>query len=140
MSDLKKEFVSYDLALILKSLSFEESCFAYYESQDKNLVINYNNLPLTEEQKKRLGLYAIDNRNGVLPQWAVAAPTWRSAFEWFRDKHNLSGIPTDESYEIWRLNDGVRECIIEVYPLEIYEEAELACLEKLIEIIESKSK
>ena len=89
MSELKKEFLPYDLALRLKVLGFEESCLAYYESQDKNLVINYNNLPLTEEQKKRPGLYAIDNRNGVLPQWAVAAPTWQSAFDWFGDKYQL---------------------------------------------------
>jgi hypothetical protein len=36
----------------MKALGFKKSCLAYYESQDKNLVINFNNLPLTEEQKK----------------------------------------------------------------------------------------
>jgi hypothetical protein len=90
---IEKEFVPYDLTLRLKVLGFEESCLAYYESQDKNLVINFNNLPLTEEQKKRPGLYTIDNRNGILPQWAVAAPTWQSAFKWLENKYNIYGIP-----------------------------------------------
>ena len=143
MNNLEKEFVPYDLALRLKVLGFEESCLAYYESQDKNLVINYNNLPLTEEQKKKPGLYTIDNRNGVLPQWAVAAPTYQQAFRWFREKYNL--VFNFISYNIvkpgeyhWSItwNDEAKASGI----VKTYEEAEQSCLEKLIEIVESKSK
>jgi len=136
---IEKEFVPYDLALRLKVLGFEESCLAYYESQDKNLVINFNNLPLTEEQKKRPGLYTIDNRNGILPQWAVAAPTWQSAFDWFREKynifHNIDKLFADEfGYILYENDKEPMNC----FNFDSYKEAELDCLKKLIEMVESK--
>ena len=140
---IEKEFVPYDLALRLKVLGFEESCLAYYESQDKNLVINFNSLPLTEEQKKRPGLYTIDNRNGVLPQWAVAAPTWRAAFKWFKDKHKLKSWIQEHSkntnfiYEI-RPHICAHYKEGETYVYKTSEKTELACLKKLCEIVESK--
>lgn len=59
-------------------------------------------------------------------------------FRWFREKHGLSGIPDDESYSIWKLILGVRECIKEVYPLNNFEEAESACIDELIERIKNK--
>jgi hypothetical protein len=158
VNNLEKEFVTYDLALRLKVLGFEESCLAYYESQDKNLVINYNNLPLTEEQKKKPGLYTIDNRNGVLPQWAVAGPTWQATFKWFRDKHDLHSWTMlhngyiDEDFNItykiidvegnWYYCDKFFERTKTGFNglYKTYEEAEQSCLKKLIEIVESKSK
>ena len=144
MNNLEKEFVTYDLALRLKVLGFEESCLAYYESQDKNLVINYNNLPLTEEQKKKPGLYTIDNRNDVLPQWAVAGPTWQSAFKWFRNNHKLNSWIQEHSKHnfIYEIRPHILSHYEEgeIYVYKTNEKAELACLKKLIEIVESKSK
>jgi len=58
------------------------------------------------------------------------------AFRWFREKHKLSGVVGHNSFEIWDL--PTNECIVEVYPLSSYEEAELACLRKLIEIVKNK--
>ena len=147
---MEKEFVPYELALKLKALGFDEPCFGYYETQDKNLIINFNNLPLTEEQKKRPGLYTIYNSNSVLPQWAVTAPTYSQAFRWFREKHDLissiyqlsvsvkTGLSSFE-YMIDKLNNLGLSQFIEDFPYNTYEEAEIACLENLIELVESKS-
>jgi hypothetical protein len=68
----------------------------------------------------------------------IIAPLYQQAFRWFREKHNLIGLVDggyDNSkniftYVIW--ND-FRDDIFDDY-YSIYEEAELACLKKLIEI------
>ena len=150
---MEKEFVPYELSLKLKELGFDSPCFGYYESQDKNLVINYSNIPLTEEQEKRKGLYLIDNRNSVIPQWAVCAPTFSQAFEWFRETHYIFseisvdcttypkfcytfnkffGNPNDLTSKEWGW-----EIQIDGYSLlcRSHREAELDCLEKLIQFI-----
>ena len=137
---MEKEFVPYELSLKLKELGFDSPCFGYYESQDKNLVINYSNIPLTEEQEKRKGLYLIDNRNSVLPQWAVCAPTFSQAFEWFREKYNLHISichSVNGKFDCWT-NDGNLLENGKYCDFNTYEEAELECLKKLIEIVENK--
>jgi hypothetical protein len=66
----------------------------------------------------------------------LTVPTYSQAFRWFREKYNLCGVITPQSYEIWGYPDG--GCIIEQYPVHTYEEAEQACLDKLIEICKNK--
>ena len=43
MKKIEDEFVTYPLALRMKALGFDEPCFGYYETQDENLIINFNN-------------------------------------------------------------------------------------------------
>ena len=115
---MEKEFVPYELAVKLKELGFDEPCFAYYNYYIKGVPLN---------------MYGSDYNGTGQP-----APTWNSAFTWFREKYNLhNGIyPYYDEYEFqikdFRLptttpiNGGLMK----------YEEAELACLTKLIEIVE----
>jgi hypothetical protein len=147
MEDLQKEFIPYELALKMKQLAFDEPCFGYFESQDKNLVINYNNKPLTEEQQKRPGLYTTDNRNGSLPQWAVAAPLYQQAFRWFREKYgmlcSIEFVEPEYSGEYgYKMYYKPGHLHIDHWGkgFKTYEEAELACLEKLLEIVEQDGK
>lgn len=135
---MEKEFVPYDLSLRMKSIGFDEGCFGYYESGDRNLVINFNNFPLSKEQKKRSGLYLINNSNSSLPQWAVSAPTWQQAFRWFREYHNLFGhieVEGDNSF-YWHIRNP--EQFISSQKSDSYGESELHCLGELIEIGEQK--
>jgi hypothetical protein len=86
----------------------------------------------------------MDNNHGL-----IQVPTWQSAFRWFREKHfyiSYVCAPYKEHDEFYFrirhigdvLNEGQLEsCESQVY--KIYEEAELACLQKLIEIVELKS-
>jgi hypothetical protein len=135
--------VPYQLALRMKFLGFNEPCFGYYESQNEKLVISFNNLPLTEEQSKRPGLYTTDNRNGSLPQWAVAVPLYQQAFRWFREKYSYQSFisPSNEltylAYDFTLKGFGG---YFKSKQFKTYEEAELACLEKLLEIVEEKQK
>ena len=70
----------------------------------------------------------------------VLAPTFSQAFRFFREKHMLNS-----NVVIGQTNFGFKIQFLSNYTnnwyegYKTYEEAELACLEKLIEIVESKS-
>jgi hypothetical protein len=125
MEELKKQgmeslFCPYEQALALKELGFDEPCFAWFVSKDYGIEIG---MVIKSDLIKE----------------AILAPTFSQAFRWFREKHVLV---IDWNY--WgHVNFGVciknihlEETIVGVY--KAYEEAELACLIKLIEIVKLK--
>ena len=115
---MNKEFVSYEQALALKELGFDESCFAVYSEHDKTRVY--------DESAIREGL-------------KIQAPLYQQAFRWFRDKHGLghmiSGIGC-ETFLVYLIN---KNGIITIANAKTYEEAEQACLDKLIEIVKKNA-
>lgn len=117
---MNKEFVNYKTALALKELGFDEPCFI------SNLV---------GELKDYIG-----PKESTVPM-----PLYQQAFRWFREKHNHVGFiqivepeyggeygyviyynPNHLSVHHW--NKGFKT----------YEEAESACLDKLIEIVKDE--
>jgi hypothetical protein len=117
---MENEFVTYEQALALKELGFDESCFGVYSEHDKTRVY--------DESAIREGL-------------KIQAPLYQQAFRWFREKHNL--VFNFISYNIvkpgeyhWSItwNDEAKASGI----VKTYEEAEQACLDKLIEICKNK--
>ena len=136
---MTKEFVSYTQALALKELGFDEDCLARYEGKITNifkplvLEFTFANLPRVEN-KVNYPDY---------PYKDVEAPTYSQTFRFFREKHNL--VFNFISYNIvkpgeyhWSItwNDEAKAGGI----VKTYEEAELACLSKLIELVEQKEK
>ncbi len=147
---MEKEFVPYELALRMKKLKsmdkgfrhgFNEKTFAYF-------VEGFPNHKLIISNKPKLYSYEY---NGGGPE-LISVPTWHSAFAWFRKKYSLytelhkkfNGIGVSiilSEYRYDHRQDKEVEYHIPKYFGTIYrsyEEAELACLEKLIEIVESK--
>lgn len=130
---MEKELVSYEMALELKELGFNEPCFTYYYD-------------ISGELRKNI---SVDIHNGwtYFPNLKLItlAPTFSQAFRFFRERHGLYGLYTMGDYEnnfywqIWR-NDYITKTYITAsnYVFEKYEEAELACLLKLIEIVKNK--
>ena len=128
---MEKEFVPYELALRMKALGFDEPCFSFYMGGFKELgkikYVNPNNVAETN----------------------VLAPTFSQAFRWFREKYNIEatvacfynkrlGVPYEErQYHCHVIRDGITS---KGPKYKTYEEAELACLDKLIEIVESKQR
>jgi hypothetical protein len=117
-----KDFVPYDIALELKQLEFDEPCFGYWKS--KNWLI--------QEKTRTDGYTHADQECG--------APTFSQVFRFFREKYGLFAeikpyliVGTDWWYKISDRNNSSG------LPYEVefktYEEAELACLIKLIEIV-----
>ena len=120
---MKNEFVIYEQALALKELGFDEPCFSFYIDVDNFLYTN----------QKWLNYNLNDKR--------ISAPLYQQAFRWFREKHNL--VFNFISYNIvkpgeyhWSItwNDEAKASGI----VKTYEEAEQACLDKLIEIVNDK--
>jgi hypothetical protein len=118
---MSKEFVPYELALELKQLGFDEPCFGYYD-----MVQEFNFPGCT-----------MHNRNFINLK-ATMTPLYQQAFRWFREKYQLHSTITSISQESWQWHiTKPGESLGKLYDEDFYtyEEAELACLRKLIEIV-----
>jgi hypothetical protein len=125
---MEKEFVPFDLALELKELGFNEPCFGYYDIQRKMLDT------VSSEVCERLC------KNDTF----FKSPTYSQAFRWFREKYKLSGTPHyfTNGFYCYTINDmkNNKKSNRLFTEFETYEEAELGCLKKLIEIVKNATK
>ena len=130
---MEKEFIKYEQALALKELGFNEPCFATYD-EDKEFEIQ-----------------DFEQNYDTFPSHIIAAPLYQQAFRWFREKYEYyyhifplqitASDKTGYRYS-WEIYNHTPECITEDRSLLgslTYEEAELACLRKLIEIVKNTS-
>lgn len=139
---MTKEFIPYNEALALKELGFDEPCFGFWSS--KNSYRRFINDSSTNIDLK--------NMFGDEAKEAPTAPTFSQAFRWFREKYNLDGSLSVDVWNTkkvsWRITGGIKGKIFvnrekELYDYEsdeydTYEEAELECLKKLIEIAQKR--
>jgi len=118
---MENNFVPYELALELKELGFDEPCLGFYRifsDGDVELLINSNS----------------DMRQ-------LEAPLFQQVFKFFREKYQLHSTITSISQESWQWHiTKPGESLGKLYDEDFYtyEEAELACLKKLIEINKQK--
>ena len=124
-SSVYMEFVPYEEALALKELGFDERCFGHY----------WENL---------FYFQTTHSHPSTMPNSpeSCLAPTFSQAFRFFREKYDYNHsivftkhpFGTDAyQYMILLEDDGYVEINFNTY-----EEAELACLKKLIEIVKNK--
>lgn len=130
---MKKEFVPYEQACELKQLGFDEECLGYYTYRGE--LIRYAHF-----EGKLDDFQTLKNSSlGMSYNWCTA-PTFSQAFRWFREKYNLDGFVQGRGYE--RKKYYINTINGTWNPLEPTfnspEEAELACLNKLIEIVKTK--
>jgi hypothetical protein len=140
---MEKEFVPYELALRMKQLGFDGSCFAIWSGFDEQNFSITDTIRLYSSGFRINGTQSSKFYINDFNSLRVAAPTFSQAFRWFGDKYDLHHVihqftfkkGTDEEYlaEVGKADDTFSEC-------RTYEDAEVACLEKLIEIIEEKQK
>jgi hypothetical protein len=127
-NNMEKEFISYEQALILKELGFNEPCFGWWFVDEKMLFI--------EKSKKSTS----DN--------ILQAPLKQQVFEWFRNVHNYhvsirkryfdNGAETEYNYFIYPpgLIEHLEHNLLDEY--ESWEEAESACIDDLIQLVKPK--
>ena len=105
---MDKEFVTYEQAVALKELGFNEPCLGWYD-EGGNLYIEM--------------------------QEYLAAPLKQQVFRWFREKYGLYGVVDGLEkrlyYSITQLNSYSKEH-------DTYEEAEDACIDKLIQLVKNE--
>jgi len=124
---MEKEFVKYEQVSALKELGFDERCIGRY-----CIVTEW------EEPTGEILLQFIDCE--LSEKILVKAPLKQQVFRWFREKYgwyaNLSSwihepkLGTYHEYEIYGNPNGVYG----EDKYDTYEEAESACIDKLIEI------
>lgn len=120
---MKYLFVPPKQSFQLKELGFDEPCFGWYSSMDGNpFRLNYCETYL-----------GIEN--------CTKAPTFAQAFTFFREKYGLYIQPNRivDSEGIWYYFTISTKRTDVCEGSFIYEEAELACLIKLIDIVKARN-
>jgi hypothetical protein len=130
-SNMEKEFIPYEQSLELKELGFDEPCFAFYNGKFLDFKIQGGDI---------CSPYLSTENRGECPN----APTFSQTFRWFREKYGLWFRPDyyDEMKE-YNFQGSIHElgkysAISDIGNHKTAEEAELACLKKLIEIVKNK--
>jgi hypothetical protein len=110
---MEKEFIPYEQALALKELGFDEPCLGYY-------------IELRNPQEGILTIEKCENNfDGLL------TPTFSQAFRFFREKYGVHSSPRKYDETQWWVEWGTWTSSV----FRTFEEAELAWLRKLIEIV-----
>ena len=136
---MNKEFITYNQALALKELGFDEPCFMSYRGKFdlyRNGMGGYLS-EMTMERNSDLDKYEINKTE----QYWISAPTFSQCFRWFREKYQLDSsialVANGYGFYIHKNRNYTNKG--ESYGMYItYEEAELECLKKLIEIVKQK--
>lgn len=124
---MEKEFIPYEQALALKELGFESlypiggyqgGKVFYYEKGE----LYYDGRPM----------YSSDAHSGQL-----LAPLYQQAFKWFRENYFIVSyiVPHNGKYTYNIISNSIKS---ERNGFKTYEEAEIECLKKLIEIVKNK--
>ena len=140
-----KDFVPHKESLQLAELGFDELVFAKYQK-------------MSEGAKYQLQLLAKERNCNILDT-AISAPTFLQAFRFFRKKYGLQSyinpelpfsynnpkytvifIKTTKNFVTYKDDTIWVKKDIERKRFNSYEEAELECLRKLIEIVKNAKK
>ena len=120
---MEKEFIPYELAVKLKVLGFDWPCYAYIYTGDTGN--NYDHYLEVKPSDAK-------DWNGK-SDLCISRPLFQQAFRWFRDKYDLNYVIVKAESWFYTINGcNTQE------GFNTYEEAETACLEKLIKIVEQK--
>ena len=130
---MKNEFASYEQSLALKELGFDEQCYGHYDSTGELNTI---------EEYARAGadiLHMLSKKfnSEFYMKEMCSAPLKQQVFKWFRDNYpeldfgfgKIHNETNNYHFHInleWQFFEGT------------YEEAEIACIDRLIEIIKNK--
>jgi len=124
---MEKEFVPYELAVKLKSLGFHEHCFGYYYTLNGK---DWKFIGKTE-------YHNLDDEMIIGSKFTLLAPLYQQAFRWFREKGFLIDFSSHnkDAHDFYFKWSPDKSILSDYYGT--YEEAELACLQKMVEIVEN---
>ena len=120
---MAKEFVTYELALRMKQLGFDEECF-YVKPLNGNTEFFYTPSDYDDFAEQK--------------ELEVGIPLFQQAFRWFRENYDLCIVIKPIDDKNLELGYNLLKNGLMMGSYLTYEEAELACLQKLIEIVKTK--
>ena len=135
---MENEFVTYEQALALKELGFNEACICYYDIED-----SYKLKPTP--MKEEVNAFHF-NSTSIM----VAAPLKQQALRWFREKYNmLACVYSNASGFLYEYHDTIGgthrfdsgftgDCEYSG-AFTSYEKAENACIDTLISIAKQQN-
>ena len=133
---MKNEFIPYDIALAMKEIGFDEPCVAtFHDNSGGEIEFTFG---MFHHPKKNSEANTVSGtfigKNGCY------APLYQQAFRWFRKKYRLLHFITPNTtrggWDIQVIHYNGYKILYENNDNDLkYEEAELACLKKLIEIV-----
>lgn len=133
---MKKEFVTYQQALRLKALEFDEPCMLFFSKElNMSIWLGLDERSVTINKEKEDEDFLI--------------PTFSQAFRWFRDKNyhvnidsfHCIGKPKPYGLSIDYLHESGKWGYIDYRDdndFETYEEAQSKAIDVIIEILENK--
>jgi hypothetical protein len=133
---MEEEFVTYEQALALKELGFDEDCFVSF------FTPNLYSIKFTATTKR--------NSTLLMGKDGCTAPLKQQTLRWFREKNDIViscifAMDVSTSYKkghryswdiIFKSNEWIKDNTLLGYLT--YEEAENACIDELIEIAKNK--
>ena len=141
---MNKEFILYEQALELKQLGFDEPClYCYFPNPNYKLGQKFDLVEtnrILPNQIKNIGELVKDGSFSN----TISAPLYQQAFRWFRENYGLSGwvnesfVGSSQGVISIKSEIGLKYHTAVTKLFDTYEEAELACLIKLIEIVKNK--
>ena len=124
---MEKEFVTYEIALGLKELGFGEPCFGFYEKEILKPTSYVNDFDHGTN-------HGVDFENVFK---TIPVPLYQQAFKFFREKYKLHQVILADEKGKYDIIVGERISGSCLGQYSTYEEAELECLKKLIELVKN---
>ena len=102
---MEEQFVTYEIALKLKELGFDEECFGYWRDENK---------PCPITMCKFTTKYDFDDDINF-PKFKCLAPLWQQVIDWLRDEHDIVIEIARQKYFDTYANSYAYEAVCKVY-------------------------
>jgi hypothetical protein len=128
---MKEQVIPYGLALELKELGFDDMTLGVYyiNDNDKEVIVS-------------MPPYVYGKGHGIYKKHNVLVPLWQQAFDWFREEHTLHSYIERYDDDTFDYTISSKVFVEEIDygdgPFELYRDAQVACLDRLIQIVKNK--
>ena len=134
---MKNLFCTHNQSLALKELGFDEPCFAFYAIPNVGNKLIFDIDPddgeLTSLNQNQI------YHNNLSEVGRISAPLKSQVFEWFREKYGYWSYIKEATKGTCRFNiEKFDEKFFNSGLFGSYDEAESACIDKLIEIVKNR--